>query len=513
MHESKPYNLYITLQQAVSNNPSKIAIFYNEHKYSYQFFLNSVNLACCILQRHFKLSKGDIIVLALGNRPEFCTLFYAAMALGIIAVPLNTKLKAEDGISILQSVKANVIFHEDEKQHWIEECQLGETLSLSKWQFLFRNFDNNNQKIDSDNVNLLDTAAIIYTSGTTGSPKGAVITHGNFIAAMEAYQCALGLTSNDSSILATPIYNITGLSALLCLFIYIGGTLHLHNRFSAEQVLYAVDKHRITFLHGSPTVFILLTKVMSHQQDKLNISSLRMVACGAGHLNVGTINDISQSFPSAEIRPIYGLTETTSPATIFPVDVRVSNKIGSSGTFIQNINYKITNDNGEDLLTEEIGHLWLKGDVVISKYWNNDDANQRSFKDGWLNTGDIAMIDRDGYLYIKDRSKDMVNRGGEKIYSIEVEDLISRYPGVKEVAMVPDKNDLYGEVPIVFIVSDNNTPLVSANIIYWLSDKIAQYKMPSKIIFIDELPKNQNGKTNKLILRELLCNNSFNISY
>lgn len=503
----------MTLQHTESNNSTKTAIFYNEHKYSYQFLLNSVTLASGILQKHFHLSKGNIIVLALGNRPEFCTLFYAAMALGVIVVPLNTKFKTEDGITVLKSVKADVIFHENEQQNWIVTSQLGKTISLNEWQFLFRNFSDKIHKIDCNGVKLQDTAAIIYTSGTTGSPKGTVITHGNFIAAITAYQKVLRLTANDSSILAIPIYNITGLSALLCLFIYIGGTLHLHQRFSVQQVLNTIDKHHITFLHGSPTVFILLTQLMNHQYDQLNVASLRMIACGGGHLNEGTLNDIFQSFPHAEIRPIYGLTETTSPATIFPINAKLSNKIGSSGTFVQGVEYKITDDNGKNLLNGEVGHLWLRGAVVISKYWQNDVVNKKSFKDGWLNTGDIAMIDQDGYLYIKDRSKDMVNRGGEKIYSIEIEDVISRYPGVKDVAMVPEKNAIYGEVPIVFIVSDKKTPLVSANIIHWLSDKIAQYKIPAKIIFVDEIPKNQNGKTNKLILRELLCNNSFHTTY
>lgn len=509
MKKTQPHNLYLTLQQTTLCHAYKTAFVCDGHQYSYQSFLNSVDLAGNILCEHFQLSKGDIIVLALGNRPEFCTLFYAAMSQGIIVVPLSTKLRKEDGQTILDSVEAKVVFYEDDQQNWIIKCKQNKSLSLNEWRFLFRNFDNKNNKIQCDKVNKNDIAAIIYTSGTTGSPKGAVITHGNFLAAASAYHDVLGLTANDSSVLAIPICSITGLSALLCLFVYIGGTLHLHHRFSAEHILQAVSKNKITFIHGSPTVFILLTQEMQRQQDKYDCSSLRMIACGAGHLNIGTINDINGLFPSAEIRPIYGLTETTSPASIFPSDVRTSKKIGSSGLFLKSVKHQITDDNGNILSAGETGHLWLKGAVVISHYWKNEQANKKIFKNGWMYTGDIAAVDEDGYLFIKDRSKDMINRGGEKIYSIEIENLISSYPGVKDVAIVPYKDELYGEVPIAFIVSHKDFPLVSANIMYWLSSKIAKYKMPSKIVFLLELPKNSNGKTNKLMLRDLLCNNNF----
>ncbi|GKX50647.1 class I adenylate-forming enzyme family protein [Budvicia aquatica] len=500
-------HLYQSLQQSVEARGEHAAICFEGHRYSYAQFNHSVSLNILCLAENFKLKKGDVIVLALGNRPEFCSLYYAAMALGVIVVPLSTKLKSDDSQNILDSVDAEVVFFDPEYQPWLaspSQTKPDHRISLSDWQFMLRNADNHTlpSPITDTAITSDDIAAIIYTSGTTGSPKGAAITHGNFLHAITAYQQTLNLTSKDSTILPIPICHITGLSALLCLFIHIGGTIHLHQRFNADEILKAISQYEITFLHGSPTVFILLTQEAEKHLTEYHYSSLRMIACGAGHLNIGIINKLSELFPNTEIRPIYGLTETTSPASIFPLDARESNKVGSSGLPIAGLECQIRDDSNRLLTTNEIGHLWLRGPVVIKEYWKNPQANQQYFQDGWFYTGDIASLDSDNYLFIKDRSKDMINRGGEKIYCIEIENLISNYPGVKDISIVPKHSEIYGEEAVAYIVAHQDSPLVSDNISQWLSDKIAKFKIPSKIIFIPELPKNTNGKTNKLLLRQ-----------
>lgn len=501
-------NLYQSLQRNVVAYPDQIAICFEGHRYSYAQFNQQVKYSIICLQSQFQLQKGDVVVLALGNRPEFCSLFYAAMALGIIVVPMSTKLKADDSFSILNNVRAKAVFFDPAWQPWLanSDATVSNPISLPDWQFIIRNLSHQvqQQTLQLTPVDIEDIAAIIYTSGTTGAPKGAAISHSNFLHAISAYADTLQLTSQDSTLLSIPICHITGLSALLCLFIHIGGTIHLQSRFNAEEILETVNQQKITFLHGSPTVFILLTQEAGRQNRPEGYPSLHTIACGAGHLNLGIIEQLTRIFPAAEIRPIYGLTETTSPASIFPTDVRHSNKSGSSGLPIAGLQCDIRDDNHQSLPRGEIGHLWLKGPVVIKEYWQNPQANQQAFKNGWFYTGDIACLDQDNYLFIKDRSKDMINRGGEKIYSIEVENLISSYPGVKEIAIVPNRSEIYGEEAVAFIVADNDTPLISDNIINWLTEKIAKFKIPAKIIFIAELPKNSNGKIDKMALRKQL---------
>lgn len=505
MSKQKINNLYQSLQLSGQLRPNKIAISFEGHNYSYLKFKQQVDVSIHCLQHHFQVKKGDILVLALGNCPEFCSLFYAAMALGAIVVPLSIKLKAEDSTSLLNNVNAKIVFYDPSSQPWLSEKQPSaqHQTSLPDWQFILRNADDrtNVQPIELPDVNHEDIAAIIYTSGTTGKAKGAVISHGNFLSAIQTYVDVLGLTEQDSTVLPIPICHITGLSALLCLFIHIGGTIYLQKRFHAADILDTVAKQQITFIHGSPTVFILLIQeARRHNND--SYPSLRMIACGAGHLNIGIMQQLSEIFLHAEIRPVYGLTETTSPATIFPEDVRRSNKQGSSGVAVPGLQLKVCDDYGNQLPHGQPGHLWLKGTMVINHYWQNPDINRQAFSDGWLYTGDIACIDEQGYLFIKDRSKDMINRGGEKIYSIEIENIFSTYPGVEDVAIVPMSSEIYGEEAIAFIVANQQQPLISDNIIQWLTGKIAKFKIPTKIIFMNKLPKNNNGKTNKNLLRE-----------
>lgn len=507
MQKLKDENLYQSLQRSAEAHSEHIALYFEGHKYSYAQFHQQVKYSINCLQSGFQLQKNDVIVLAFGNRPEFCSLFYAAMALGIIVVPMSTKLKADDSLNVLNSVQAKVVFFDPAYQPWLagnnDENSKQPCVSLADWQFAIRNISHSvqQQPLSIAEVGPNDIAAIMYTSGTTGTPKGAAISHGNILHAIGAYADVLQLTSKDSTLIPIPICHITGLSALLCLFIDIGGTIHLQNRFHADEILDTIRLQKITFLHGSPTVFILLTQEAERQRHPDGYPSLRMIACGAGHLNVGLINKLTDIFPQAEIRPIYGLTETTSPASIFPSDVRGSHKIGSSGLPIPGLEFEVRDDNQQPLPTGETGHLWLKGPVVIKEYWQNPKANQQAFNNEWFYTGDIASVDRDNYVFIKDRSKDMINRGGEKIYSIEIENLISSYPGIKDIAIVPKRSEIYGEEAVAFIVANQDSPLISDNIVNWLTDKVAKFKIPSTIIFVSELPKNANGKTDKNILR------------
>ena len=227
-----------------------------------------------------------------------------------------------------------------------------------------------------------------------------------------------------------------------------------------------------------------------------------MIACGAGHLNEGTIKELSYIFAKTSIHSIYGLTETSSPATVYLDDIRNSPKKASSGTPVPGLKVSIRSEKGEEKQVNETGNIWVKGDVVIQRYWPDSPANTTSFQDGWFFTGDIGYLDEDGFLYIQDRIKDMINRGGEKIYSIEVEDLISNYPGVNEVAVIPVESPIYGEEPIAFIIPESQVCLTSKEIMEWLKERIPNYKVPVKIMFTRNFPRTWNGKISKKDLKQ-----------
>jgi long-chain acyl-CoA synthetase len=426
-------------------------------------------------------------------------------------VPFSTKLKQAESEALVGHIAPRVVLFDATVQDWLKNTPDARAVSLSEWQALCLPEPLTRPPVP---VNRDDTAVMMFTSGTTGEPKGAIITHNNLLCAIDAYTQKLNLTAADSTILAVPIYHITGLSALLALFISLGASIWLQHRFNAPQVITTLREQNITFLHGSPTIFILLCQAAREQSAShpSDFPALRTIACGAGHLSDGLIKELKTLFPHTAIQPIYGLTETTSPATIFPGDVWGSDKCGSSGQAIPGLAITIRNDRQQPLPAGQIGHIWLKGDVVIREYWQHSERRPSCDAQGWFCTGDLGYLDDEGWLYIKDRSKDMINRGGEKIYSLELENILSTYRGVREVAVIPTPSPVYGEEPVAFIVPDGQHHLTSEEILDWLKVKIARFKLPARIIFTRALPRTHNGKVSKQQLKTRLAESIITLS-
>ncbi|MGW1372501.1 class I adenylate-forming enzyme family protein, partial [Providencia hangzhouensis] len=255
-------NIYQSLLQRAKVQPDAVAIVFEEQSWSYHQLLEKVNKTMYWLTTVVQLKKGDRIVLGWGNTIEFCQLFYAAVGLGIQVIPLSTKMKEFEGKEHLSCINADAVFWDDTYQPWLAQLS-AKGMSLSQW----RNVIFTDEINFINQVNEEDPAVIIFTSGTTGVPKGAVITHKNILSAVYAYQETLKLSEHDKTILAVPIYHITGLSAILALFIHIGGTIYLHKKFNAKDIISTIAKEKITFLHGSPTVFILLIQKIKENKS------------------------------------------------------------------------------------------------------------------------------------------------------------------------------------------------------------------------------------------------------
>lgn len=478
--------------------------------FSFKNFLNEV-YKCINYLKAFSLKKGDIIFAAIGTKIEFCVLVYACNALDIIVVPISTKLK-DDGIEhLLVTISPKIIIYDETYQSFIPD--LAKKITKSDINCIsLRNFIycNSIAITDTESLSLIDeyddeaTAIIMFTSGTTSSPKGAVISNHNLNAAVLAYEDGLNLHSNDSTILGVPIFHITGLVAILALFVHLGGTIYLEQRFHPNRILELIEKHKISFLHGSPTVFALLHQENMQKQGSSYLS-LKSIACGAGRLNRGVINSLKTMFPKSKVHSVYGLTESTSPFTLYRGDVSLLKNADSSGTLVKGAYIKICNDNGDQLPTNTVGTIYIAGDMVIKSYYPVTDSNKRLFSNGFLNTGDVGYIDDNGNLYVKDRVKDIINKGGEKIFCPEVESLISTFDGVVEVALVSKDDDLYGEVPIAYlkVKSAINFDIESLNL--FLKRHLPKFQIPVEYQFIDDFPRTNNGKINKRQLRKI-CN-------
>ena len=288
----------------------------------------------------------------------------------------------------------------------------------------FSQLTKDNQRLEPVLVNDEDSAFILYTSGTTGRPKGAVISHVNTIHSLMNYKNVFKTDSSMKTLIAVPMFHVTGLVGQLLHMFYIGGTAYSMNRYQNNVYIDLMLKHKINFVFNVPTIFIMLSRIDEFQKSSFDF--VRKVAFGGSPIYQQTFDLLKKAFPNAELHNAYGATETTSPATLMPVTYSES-KVTSVGLPVAGADIKVINLEGEDCQLGEAGELYIKGPMVIKGYWENPEANTSNFTDGYWHSGDIGLMDEDGFVYIRDRKKDMINRGGEKIFSIEVEDVLKSH--------------------------------------------------------------------------------------
>jgi fatty-acyl-CoA synthase/long-chain acyl-CoA synthetase len=504
-YKNLPKNLYYSLLDSSKKHPNKVAIIDdNEREYTYTEFLKHVNnFAAFLIER--QINKGDHVAILLPTSIEYCICFFALNKIGAISVLIPTKYKENEIESLLKRADVkNLIVDKKYSKLFLD-------LNLIKIYIDLENKNNICLKYcSSSNINIdgcsSNDALIIFTSGTTSKSKGVVITNYNTLHSVETYKRTLDINSKDVLILPIPIYLITGLIAILGLGIHCGATVCLNKIFNSKRVLDNIIKYKVSFIHASPVVYLLLLK---QKNLYTNLPSLKKMACGAGNMPPPKIKELHDWIPNAEFRTIYGLTETTSPATIYPCSAFNHKYIGSVGIPIPGTYFKIIDDKGEELEPNQRGEILIKGSVVLDRYYKQETS---SFKNDWLNTGDIGYFNEAGFLYITDRKKDMINRGGEKIYSLDVENAIYEIDGVQETTVFGISNDLYGEVVIALVEKCTNAAgdILCENMIKTkLLKKLAKYEIPKNIYFVNFILKSKNGKINKKILKEKYSKKEF----
>ena len=341
-------------------------------------------------------------------------------------------------------------------------------------------------------------AIIMFTSGTTSKSKGVLLKNYNIMHAVEVYRRTLGITERDVSVIATPIYHITGLVALLGLFVYTGGHLYLHKFFDGARIVEEARRYGFTFIHASPTAFNLIIQA---GEGTPSIESLRSFACGSSNMPKDKLRRLHRWLPKSSFHTVYGLTETTSPGTVFPEDAASSPYIGSSGLPVPGTRFKITDENGKELEDGQVGEICISGTLVPDGYYKQISDTLR---DGWLRTGDLGYFNRDGYLFVVDRIKNMINRGGEKIWCFDVENELEMMDGIQDAAVTGIPDDLYGEVAAAVVCLEPGSGLKQESIQQYLGERIARYKVPVKIKIVDKVPQTPNGKTDKIAIRKML---------
>ncbi|MBU8908924.1 class I adenylate-forming enzyme family protein [Desertibacillus haloalkaliphilus] len=502
VYNDRPKNFVEAFRETVEAHPSREALVMGSNRLTYQDMWSVTEHIAGNLYHKYQVRKGDRVALLVGNCIEFSLVFFACAKLGAILIPLNTRLaKAELSFMIKQS-GASIVFTDDEFK-----ANLDDELAID-YKFLIGDDDeaflpyselvedrNSYPEVDIDED---DPLYVMFTSGTTGMPKGAVGTHIGVLHSVISYQRIFQTDENDRSLDAVPLFHVTGLVGQLLHFVYIGGTNVLMRRYKGEEFNRLLSEEKITFTFNVPTIYVLM---MEHPSFKnYSYESLRTIAYGGAPMSPQTIYQLKEAFPQVELHNAYGATETSSPTTVMPKGYQ-EKKPSSVGLPIPVIEVKVVGADGP-CQPNEVGELWVKGPNVVPSYWGNEAETKKSFVDGYWCSGDMAMIDEDGFVYIMDRMKDMINRGGEKIFSVEVENTLYNHPDILEAAVVGEPDAVFGERVKAVIVPKENAILTEEDVKVFVRNQLADYKTPEIVEFREQLPRNPGGKIIKTELKQ-----------
>lgn len=454
------------------------------------------------------VTRGDRVALLLPNCVEFCVAYFAVLRLGAIVVPLNNRLAPKE---------FNYIINDSNPCTLIIGCEFWDTYQsfkdgLAGSPYLIYAGDERKQGADfyddlimpvsaappSPSLSHDAPACIMYTSGTTGLPKGAVMSHRNIF--VNARNCGMhmGYRECDVTLIVVPLFHVTGLNTQLVAFFYVGGTAVIMRSYNTAGMIELLAKHKVTTMIAVPTIYTLM--MVNSSLETADLSALRALSYGGAPMAAETITALQERL-GIDLFNAYGLTETSSLTTTMPPCDSLR-KGASVGLPVSDVRLRVVDGNGNDQPPDTVGELWVKGPNVVSYYWNKPEATAKNLGDGWLRTGDYARIDDEGFVYIVDRMKDMINRGGENIYSIEVEAALLANPKVLEAAVVPRPHSIFGEVAHAFVVPAPGATPTEDEIIEHCQNSIADYKVPASVTLVREFPRNPGGKVLKTNLRE-----------
>ena len=502
----RPQSLYALLHEAAKTNPLGEALVCGSERLSYAELLKqSSQLAKGLARRGIK--AGDRVAMLLGNRNEFVIMLFALAHLGAIAVPISIREQAPGLAYMLSHCAAVMVVHEADLTHLLPSALEAPALkhhvavSICEGAEWFGDLLEDGVPPPVQPVAEEETAVILYTSGTTGRPKGAMLTHMGIVHSSLHYQIAMNLKSSDASIAAVPLSHVTGLIALITTLTLAAGKLVIMPSFKASDFLVLAEREGMTHTLMVPAMYNLC--LLQRDFDKYNLSRWRIGAFGGAPMPVATIERLAQTVPALMLMNCYGSTESTSPATLMPPGQTNAHN-DTVGMPLGCVEMRVMDDNGREVPPNVLGEIWIKGPHVVPGYWENPDATQENFTAGFWHSGDIGSMDAQGYVKVVDRKKDMINRGGYKIYTIEVENALYAHPAVQECAVVSKPCPVLGERVHAFVMLKTADSL-EAELREFCQARLSDYKVPESFTLSSTpLPRNANGKLVKKEMRDQL---------
>lgn len=505
----RPHSLNEMLAAAARRQPEAEALVCGDARLDWRQLDEQVLRVAAGLQA-IGVAPGDRVALWLGNGVEFVVASLAVLAAGAVVVPLSTREQTPGIAYILRHCGAAVLVHDAELQDKLPASEdtpavrhrcvvgLGPQGSGLRWQSLLSHAPLAERVARAEE----DLAIIMYTSGTTGFPKGAMLSHFNIVHSVLHYAQALGLDAQVRTGVAVPLSHVTGLVALMLVALGLGGTLIVFPQFKAAEFLPQAAAERMSYTIMVPAMYklcLLQDDLASH-----DLSAWTVGGYGGAPMPPETIDQLAQVLPALRLSNCYGATETASPVTVMPAELTRAH-LDSVGLALPCAEIAVMDDGGREVPVGEIGELWLKGPMVVQGYWDNPQATQDNFIGGYWRSGDVGRVDTQGFVYVLDRRKDMLNRGGFKIFSIEVENTLCEHPDVLEAAVVAKPCPVLGERVHVFVTAREGRTLDVQSLQRFCSERLSDYKVPESYTLRREpLPRNANGKVLKRLLREQL---------
>lgn len=515
---SKGLNLPILAEQAIERLGEQDSLFFEGEM--------TTNLSTMRqgrrLQRAFTdlgLKKGDIATLCMINHPTVYAVFGGGFRTGATMVPVMFALTPTELRFIFSHCETSCVITDAMLVDKVREAVEG--LDHVRW-IAVRGGENrpdatpreyrledlleyDEQPVIAD-IDPEDTALILYTSGTTGRPKGVMLTHSNFMASGEAGFAAREIHLRKPPMIAInslPMAHIFGVGVMNAGYLtpkeYAGGYMVQEVWFDPERFLQLIQEHRCTDLAAVPT---MLSLILSHPKiDDYDLTSLEEVAVGAAPLPDEVAREFSER-SGCRIRPLYGMTENAGMGTAGRISMPF--RSGSAGIAYDNVELRIHDDDGNDLPPGESGEIVTRGPCTMKGYYKQPEETAETLRNGWLHTGDIGYLDEEGWLFVVDRKKDMIIKGGENIFPAEIENVLYAHPDIAEAAIVGVPHPTYGEEVVAFVVPRGNATLTDADVIAHVKTEVSSFKAPSRVYFRKDLPKSGIGKILRRELRDLV---------
>ena len=511
-----PPNIQFLFQLAAARQSE--FIIYEDERWTMPQTLELAGRIGHALVNTWGVSKGDRVALAMRNYPEWIASFVAIVSVGAVAVPLNAWWLTDELLFAIEDSGSTVVLADDERLARLDGATLPKGVTVvgvrsSRTEGRLEDALVEGAAMPEAAIAPDDPITILYTSGTTGRPKGAVSTHRAVLSALLAFACRAQVgalteppaTPPDPSVapvfmLCVPLFHVTGLVPVMLGSFVSGAKLVMTHRWDPERALELIEQEKVTNFVGVPTMSWDLLEAPSFTTR--DTSSLVSVGGGGAPMPPELVQRIEDNFPNGRPGLGYGMTETNAYGPQNAGNAFVNNPT-STGRVVPVMELRVTDADGNVLPAGSTGEIWFRGPMLISGYWNRPDATAETIVDGWLRSGDIGRVDDEGFVYVIDRAKDMVLRGGENIYCFEVEAAIYEHPTVYEAAVYGVPHDRLGEELACHVMVKPGQTLDSGELQRFLGERLAKFKVPTIVTVVaDSLPRNASGKILKRELRD-----------